>query len=284
MSISNQKYDLPPTSVVLSTSKPTKRKRGKKHVKKKKRHKKIIPNQIRVETFIDMTQEEQSKSIGFTTMDIVNNLHSYHFQEKGFDLNEIALRIADALHQKRRFVEFVECDRETALLHEYNGYSSCCGCNNYFYLNRVTECSLSNEKFSKSEMEMIQDNLFCCYTYGQPCNHENEMCECQMAAATGDHEIILGIDETTIEDEQNIGLIPPMFQIYTKTLVNLQTQEYVVLDGEIPEDIYCISDLAQEIENYPSSASEKLLINNFWSGGMRNDLDLKNVKIVKMSK
>ena len=186
------------------------------------------------------------------------------------------MRIADALHEKKKFVQFVECDRETALLHEYNGYSSCCGDNNYFYLNRVAECSLSSEKFSKSEMELIQDNLFCCYTYGQPCNHENEMCECQMAAATGDHKIVLGIDETTIEDEQNIGLIPPMFQIYTKTLINLQTQEYVVLDGEIPENIYCISNLAQEIENYPSSASEKLLINNFWSCGMRNDLDLKS--------
>ena len=282
MSSLSSKTTLPPTSVVLSTSNPTKRKREKKQVKTDKRPKKIIPNHFRAETFINMTKEEQSKLIGFNTMDIVNNLHSYHFQEKGFDLNEIALRIADALHEKKKFVQFVECDRETALLHEYNGYSSCCGDNNYFYLNRVAECSLSSEKFSKSEMELIQDNLFCCYTYGQPCNHENEMCECQMAAATGDHKIVLGIDETTIEDEQNIGLIPPMFQIYTKTLINLQTQEYVVLDGEIPENIYCISNLAQEIENYPSSASEKLLINNFWSCGMRNDLDLQKIRVIKM--
>jgi len=187
------------------------------------------------------------------------------------------------------FVKFLTCDRKTALEHPVHGFRThYLEASIYFFCERV-----EGGEFTSDELKQLYEYPDCCYEYGHKCNplecYECSICEhdekqCEHAHYEYDcvSSWTFEIDEDSIETEEENGLIPPRFWLLTPSLVLYKdnTNVFDSADTRCTTSIYKISDIALKLEAYNASASERKLIQKFWSTGMTADLFLKDFHVL----
>ena len=84
------------------------------------------------------------------------------------DLEYIQKKIKAALHEQKKWVKVVECDRDTAIQHDGGAFLGEYA-NHYFYF---APCNA--EAFTAKQLECLKESIACCFLCGQCCDEDDE--------------------------------------------------------------------------------------------------------------
>ena len=172
--------------------------------------------QFDLKTFMRSGEEYQKKTFGVTLSSILRKVQERHLVDmKDSDFSWLKDEVRHASHSRKSWADAVDCDRETAMKHEYNGYTYGELGTTYFYFQHK-----KNKTFSDDEIEHLHAYTPCCYMKGQCClfnlggededDYDGDPCECCMGRDNGSYSFYFGhnfIGEDTLEEENQLGLI-----------------------------------------------------------------------------
>ena len=127
------------------------------------------------------------------------------------DLEYMQKKIKAALYEKKKWVEVVECDRDTAIQHDGGAFLGEYA-NHYFYF---APCNA--EAFTAKQLECLKESIACCFLCGQCCDEDDEddeddygldPCECRMGHSNQSFSFMMNLGEETFDDECALGLLP----------------------------------------------------------------------------
>lgn len=236
-----------------------------------------------LQSFLSSSDADQQQNFGVTLTDILLNTSESQLVELSDEnFNCLESKLGGAAQTRKRWAEVIECSRETAMLHDYNGFTFGELGDQYFYFQHTRLRDFTND-----EIEHLEAYPACCYLQGYCClaelgrNYEDDydgsQCECQMGHENGEYRICSGhqyIGDNTIDDERHYGLIEPIFNIYEKKM-----EDGIMVRHCSPVLIYSVVELAQKIEDYTATDSDNVLIHAFWANGIKNDLILESMDI-----
>lgn len=194
---------------------------------------------------------------------------------RALQLREAAKKLEHAI-RFRRFVKFITCDRKTALDNPVHGYRTSNEGPIYFYCEHI-----EGGEFTSQELKQLYEYPECCYHNGVECDHDDKQCDHEHHEEYGTN-YTFEIDQDSVDEEKDCGLIPPRFWLLTPSAVSYKDNSNIFdsADTRYTETIFDISVVASKLEAYDAGPSERKLIQKFWSSGMTTDLCLKDFHVL----